>query len=105
MYGGNIRRWVKRGILLGGGVLLLGIAKRSTVWAEQKQQGVRTFGLYWEGESLPYRRDSLSVLFSGGRNSLFSGIYGHAHAFCGGNRSGRRGLYAGEGDVVFLNVF
>ena len=58
MYGGNIRRWVKRGILLGGGVLLLGIAKRSTVWAEQKQQEVRTFGLYWEGESLPYRRDS-----------------------------------------------
>ena len=58
MYGGNIRRWVKRGILLGGGVLLLGLAKRSTVWAEQKQQEVRTFGLYWEGESLPYRRDS-----------------------------------------------
>lgn len=58
MYGGNVRRWVKRVILFGGGVLLLGIAKRSTVWAEQKQQEVRTFGLYWEGESLPYRQDS-----------------------------------------------
>lgn len=34
-----------------------GNCKKSTVWAEQKQQEVRTFGLYWEGESLPYRRD------------------------------------------------